>query len=145
MSNRHRNLSETKHSKSLLGVYCLMFALICLFGQGCRRDMQDQPKMKPYRGSSFFRDGLSGRQPVEGTVARGYLREDTAFFTGKKSGAAASGSAQPSTTSSTIQNAFPDDVDTFPFVVNEDVVNRGQERYDIFCAVCHGKTGNGDG
>ena len=101
--------------------------------------------MKPYRGSSFFRDGLSGRQPVEGTVARGYLRADTAFFTGKKSGAATPGSAQPSSTSSTTQNAFPDDVDTFPFAVNEDIVKRGQERYDIFCAVCHGKTGNGDG
>jgi len=99
--------------------------------------------MKPFRSSSFFRDGLSGRQPVEGTVARGYLREDTAFFTGKKSGTA-SGTTVPSTTASA-QNAFPDDVDTFPFAINEDIVKRGQERYDIFCSVCHGKPGNGDG
>ena len=110
---------------------------------GCRRDMQDQPKMKPFRSSSFFRDGLSGRQPVAGTVARGYLRENTALFTGKKSGVSAS-SATPSTTASA-QNAYPDDVDTFPFAVNEDIVKRGQERYNIFCSVCHGKTGNGDG
>jgi mono/diheme cytochrome c family protein len=105
--------------------------------------MQDQPKMKPFRSSSFFRDGLSGRQPVDGTVARGYLREDTAFFTGKKS-ATVSGTATQSTTS-TAPNAFPDDVDTFPFAVNEDIVKRGQERYNIFCSVCHGKTGYGDG
>jgi len=105
--------------------------------------MQDQPKMKPFRSSSFFRDGLSGRQPVSGTVARGYLREDTALFTGKKSGASAT-TATPSTTASA-QNAYPDDVDTFPFAVNQDIVKRGQERYNIFCSVCHGKTGNGDG
>lgn len=105
--------------------------------------MQDQPKMKPFRSSSFFRDGLSGRQPVEGTIARGYLREDTAFFTGKKSATSATTVTQ--STSSAPQSAFPNDVDTFPFAVNEAIVRRGQERYNIFCSVCHGKTGNGDG
>ena len=51
--------------------------------------MQDQPKMKPYRSSTFFRDGLSSRPPVEGTVPRGFLKTDTEFFTGKKAGRAA--------------------------------------------------------
>jgi mono/diheme cytochrome c family protein len=124
-------------------VLLVAFAVLSLFATGCRRDMQDQPKMKPFRSSSFFRDGLSGRQPVAGTVARGYLRENTALFTGKKSGVSAS-SPTPSTTA-TAQNAYPDDVETFPFAVNEDIVKRGQERYNIFCSVCHGKTGNGDG
>ena len=54
---------------------------------GCRRDMQDQPKIKPLRGATFFRDGLGSRQPIQGTIPRGYLRSDTEFFTGKKTGA----------------------------------------------------------
>ena len=49
--------------------------------------MQDQPKIKPLRGTTFFRDGLGSRQPIQGTVPRGYLRSDTEFFTGKKAGA----------------------------------------------------------
>jgi mono/diheme cytochrome c family protein len=112
--------------------------------------MQDQPKMKPYRGSSFFGDGLSGRPPVEGTVPRGYLRTDTALFTGKKNktvgGVAATPTpATPDQSAQSAANAFPDDVDTFPFPITEDTVRRGQQRYDIFCSVCHGKTGFGDG
>src|SRR6185369_583950 len=65
----------------------LLFAVCCLlFTAACRRDMQDQPKMKPFRSSTFFRVGLSTRQPIEGTVARGFLNQDTEFFTGKKAG-----------------------------------------------------------
>jgi mono/diheme cytochrome c family protein len=112
--------------------------------------MQDQPKMKPYRGSSFFGDGLSARQPVEGTVPRGYLRTDTALFTGKKNRTVngATPTATPGTADQAAQsgaNAYPDDVDTFPFPITEETVRRGQQRYDIFCSVCHGKTGYGDG
>src|SRR5215218_1840960 len=65
----------------------LLFFVLLICG-GCRRDMQDQPKMKPLRGTTFFNDGLSSRQPIEGTIPRGYLRSDTAFYTGKKSGLA---------------------------------------------------------
>ena len=108
---------------------------------GCRRDMQDQPRMKPYRGTTFFADGLSGRQPIQGTVPRGFLREDTELFTGKRSAASTpSASPQPGAA-----NAFADDVDTFPFPITEDTVRWGRQRYDIFCSVCHGLTGNGDG
>ena len=123
----------------------LFFAVVlCLAGAGCRRDMQDQPKMKPYRGTTFFTDGLSGRQPVQGTIPRGFLRTDTEYYTGKKAGAtpSASPSASPQNASAT---AFADDIDYFPFPVTEDTVRRGRERYDIFCSVCHGMTGNGDG
>lgn len=129
----------------------LLLALLLLTG-ACRQDMQDQPKMKPYRGTSFFGDGLSARHPVEGTVPRGYLRTDREFFTGKKAGtttAPASGvvpaGPQPTATSQTGVNAFPDDVDTFPFPINEQTLNRGRERYNIFCSACHGLTGYGDG
>src|SRR6185436_12917680 len=62
---------------------CLLLSAVCLLSFACRRDMQDQPKMKPFRSSPFFRDGLSTRPPIEGTIARGYLKTDTEFFTGK--------------------------------------------------------------
>src|SRR5215216_2006331 len=59
---------------------------------GCRYDMQDQPKIKPLRGTTFFSDRLGSRQPIEGTIPRGYLRSDTEFYTGKKAGAAGASS-----------------------------------------------------
>src|SRR6266508_3404896 len=78
----------------------LLFTVCCmLFATSCRRDMQDQPKMKPYRSTVFFKDGLSTRPPIEGTVARGFLKTDTEFFTGKKAGkTAGSPSAMPAQT-----------------------------------------------
>jgi mono/diheme cytochrome c family protein len=109
-----------------------------MLAAGCRRDMQDQPKMKPFRGSTFFADGLSGRQPIEGTVPRGFLRRETEYFTGKKS-------VQSPVLPSATADAFANDVDTFPFSITKETVQRGRERYDIFCSVCHGLTGHGDG
>jgi mono/diheme cytochrome c family protein len=130
---------------------CLLLSAVCLlFFAGCRRDMHDQPKMKPYRSTTFYRDGLSSRPPVEGTVARGFLNEDSEYFTGKKagrtSGATTSG-PQPGTTSANATGAaaFPDDVEVFPLPVTDELVARGRERYDIFCSACHGFTGRGDG
>ena len=123
----------------------LIFLLLLLVS-GCRRDMQDQPKMKPFRGTTFFGDGMSSRQPIEGTVARGFLRTDTAYFTGKKTPATQGQAAQGQVQAGQAQaNSFPDDVETFPFPVTREMVDRGRQRYDIFCSVCHGLTGNGDG
>jgi mono/diheme cytochrome c family protein len=140
--------------------FCLLLTAYCLLAAvGCRRDMQDQPKMKPYRSSSFFTDGQSSRQLVEGTVPRGFLRLDTEFFTGKKRGKPAS-SAMPAETQSGPQPsgagsvagaapvgaaAYPDDVEVFPIPVTKEMVTRGKERYEIFCSACHGLTGTGDG
>jgi len=113
--------------------------------------------MKPYRSSVFFRDGLSSRPPVEGTIARGFLREDTEFFTGKKAGRASATTAgtaappagsQPTSASGAAPQgaaAYPDDVEVFPIQVTKETVLRGKERYEIFCTACHGLTGNGDG
>jgi mono/diheme cytochrome c family protein len=133
----------------LLTAHCLLLTA------SCRRDMQDQPKMKPYRGTSFFKDGLSSRQPVAGTVARGLLNADSEYFTGKKAGRSgtsagqATGGPQPSgnIVAGTPQGAaaYPDDVEVFPLPVTQDLVLRGKERYEIFCSACHGLTGNGDG
>jgi mono/diheme cytochrome c family protein len=144
------------HRFCVIGVIC---GSIFLLLTGCRRDMQDQPKMKAFRGTTFFGDGLSARQPIPGTVARGFLRSNTEFFTGKKSRTTAGpgtqsiqgqGQNQPPPQAQVQQagagaNAYPDDIDYFPIPVNEEVVQRGRERYNIFCSACHGFTGNGDG
>ena len=126
-------------SEKLLACSCVLLLLLV---SGCRRDMQDQPKMKPFRGTTFFGDGMSSRQPIEGTIPRGFLRNDTAYFTGKKTGVTTQ--ATPTAPGQAV-NSFPDDVETFPFPVTKEMVVRGRERYDIFCSVCHGLTGNGDG
>ncbi len=107
--------------------------------------------MKPYRSSTFFKDGLSSRQPVAGTVARGLLKTDTEFYTGKKAGRDGTqtpAGAQPSGSPGAAPMgaaAYPDDVEDFPIAVTKEVVIRGKERYEIFCSACHGYTGNGDG
>jgi mono/diheme cytochrome c family protein len=113
---------------------------------GCRRDMQDQPKAIAYRENSFYKDGTGSRPLVDGTVPRGYLREDRVFYSGKKATAQASpqtSSTQASTNSQA--GLYPDDVDTIPMQITKEDLDRGQERYDIYCSVCHGKTGYGDG
>ncbi|HEX3086556.1 MAG TPA: cytochrome c [Pyrinomonadaceae bacterium] len=113
---------------------------------GCRRDMQDQPKAIAYRENSFYKDGTGSRPLVDGTVPRGYLREDRVFYSGKKATAQASpqtSSTQASTNSQA--GLYPDDVDAIPMQITKEDLDRGQERYDIYCSVCHGKTGYGDG
>jgi mono/diheme cytochrome c family protein len=154
---------------SLRTVFVLLLTAHCLLLTGaCRRDMQDQPKMKPYRSTTFFTDGQSSRQLVEGTVPRGFLKTDTEFFTGKKAGrtSTSAGPAQspagaqtpgplggpnpaagvaPQVAAPQSAVAYPDDVEVFPIAVTREVVVRGKERYEIFCSACHGLTGNGDG
>ncbi len=90
----------------------------------CRRDMQDQPKYIPLRPSDFFADGRSARPLPQGTVARGQLHADKVFFTGK------------------VGDQF---VDRIPFPVTRAVLERGQERFNIYCTPCHGRLGNGLG
>src|ERR1051325_5256729 len=130
-------------------VYCLLPTAFCLLFSGCRRDMQDQPKAIAYRENSFYKDGTGSRTLVEGTVPRGYLREDRAFFLGKKATAQATPASPqtPPTQSSANSQAglYPDDVDTIPMKQTVTDLNRGQERYNIYCSVCHGMTGYGDG
>ncbi|HKV34009.1 MAG TPA: cytochrome c [Pyrinomonadaceae bacterium] len=134
-----RSMSAMSRFRKFFGIGVLLLG-VCLAGAACRRDMQDQPKMKPYRSTSFFGDGLSMRQPIPGTIPRGFLRTDTELFTGKKSKSSSSVSTATSTT-----NPYTDDTDTFPFPITKETVERGRQRYEIFCSVCHGLTGNGDG
>lgn len=128
---------------------CLLASAFCLLFSGCRRDMQDQPKAIAYRESSFYKDGTGSRPLVEGTVPRGYLREDRAFYFGKKATAQATPASPqtPPTQASANSQAglYPDDVDTIPMKITALDIERGQVRYNIYCSVCHGMTGYGDG
>lgn len=113
---------------------------------GCRYDMQDQPSYKPYKESNFFNNKMASRDLPEGTVARGQLRENKALYTGKKE---VTGTVTPTTavdaSGNTVITSFPDAVEEFPVPVTKELVDRGEQRYKVFCIVCHGPTGNGDG
>ncbi len=91
---------------------------------GIRLDMHVQPKLKPLRESDFFGDGRGSRPLPAGTVARGELQEDAYFYTGKVNGA-------------------PGDV--MPFPVTKEVLERGRQRFNIYCSPCHSEVGNGNG
>jgi hypothetical protein len=90
----------------------------------CRQDMQDQPRFKPLAESDFYSDLRSARPPVDGTVARGQLHEDSYFYSGKLGN-------NPG--------------DYMPFPVTDDVLARGRERFNIYCAPCHSRIGDGNG
>ena len=106
-----------------------VFSIVILLGvitltSACRIDMHVQPRQNPLSKSDFYPDQRSARPPVEGTVARGQLHEDAYFYTGK------------------IGNN-PGDV--MPFPVTKENIERGRERYNIFCAPCHSRLGDGNG
>jgi mono/diheme cytochrome c family protein len=102
----------------------VMILYLCVFAAGCRQDMHNQPKYIPLRESTFFADERSARPVVAGTVARGQLRDDLLLYTGKLNGA---------------------DAPVFPFPIDDAVLRRGRERFDIYCSPCHARTGEGDG
>jgi hypothetical protein len=105
---------------SLLLAACAALALC-----GCRQDMHDQPKYKYLRPTEFFPDGRSARPLVENTVARGHLEEDSVFYTGMVEGPRG-----------------PEPTTEIPIEVTRQVLDRGQERFNIFCSPCHGQLGN---
>src|SRR5215813_12016667 len=116
---------KSKKAKSVarLGLVFFLFPFSFFLG-GCRRDMQDQPKALTYRENTFFKDGTSSRPLVEGTVPRGFLRNNQEFFFGKKLKASDLNSEQqnqrqsPQPTANQA-NAFPDDVDTIPMPITK--------------------------
>jgi Cytochrome C oxidase, cbb3-type, subunit III len=110
-----------------LAVLAGLFTL--LLAAGCRQDMQNEPKMIPQRGSSFFADGRGARPQVVNTVGRGQLRQDSYFYTGLVEGA----------------NGYREEQDLMPFPVTMEVLLRGQERFNIYCTPCHSRVGNGLG
>jgi mono/diheme cytochrome c family protein len=116
-----RNLLSAVNSQRLRAAAVL--AMSVALG-ACRQDMHDAPRYEALEASPFFGNGSSARNLVANTVPRGYLREDELLYTGKVSG------------------QF---VNTFPMAVTADVMARGQERFNVFCAPCHGRTGVGNG
>lgn len=109
------------------------------------RDMDHQPKYQPQHPSGFFADGNSARKPVAGTIPMGYAMHGSYLQAGAKNGAfePAAFANQPDYYNT---GKFGDSYgDGFPIEVTAKLIVRGQERYDINCAVCHGKGGMGNG
>jgi len=107
---------------------CILMCLACLLGGavGCERnDMHNQPRHEPLEESQFFADGMASRPMVAGTIARGQLVPDNMRFAGVSSAAEVT--------------------DAFPFEITKADLKRGKQRFEIYCAVCHGATGDADG
>ena len=121
-SVRKSGIPPRSHPWDFLALGLLMAAVTLL--SACRIDMHVQPRQNPLSRSDFFPDQRSERPPVEGTVARGQLHEDTYFYTGKLGNNSG---------------------DYLPFPVSKEVLERGRERYNIFCAPCHSQVGDGNG
>jgi cytochrome c553 len=120
-----------------------------IFLAGCDRlDMYDQPRYEPFEASSFFPDGLSARPRVEGTIPRGGLHADEPFHTGKVGGKLVR--QVPDAAYRAIYDRNPrqfgrpfDEIGSAR--LRRLFLERGRQRFDIYCSVCHGRTGNGDG
>jgi mono/diheme cytochrome c family protein len=97
---------------------------LLLTASACRQDMHDQAKYQPLEQSAFFSDGRASRPLLAGTIAQGQLREDQHLYTGKDGA---------------------DPVTTFPFPITEEVLRRGQQRFNIYCTPCHDRLGTGLG
>jgi mono/diheme cytochrome c family protein len=130
-------------------------AVWALVPVACQQQMAAQPAYRPLDPSSFFADGRSARPLVPGTVARGHLRTDLHLYTGQRrpegaawfaaaaqSGAAAAGPLGALSLEAERQANL---VDEFPFPVTEQVLKHGQNRYMIYCVVCHDPLGTGRG
>lgn len=102
----------------------VILAALAISSAACRRDMGRQAYRRPLDASSFFPDGMSARRLPANTIARGQLHEDELFYTGHIDG-------KP--------------VDLFPMPVTQEILERGRQRFDIYCSVCHGRTGQGNG
>ncbi len=98
--------------------------LLLLALAGCRDDMHNQPRYKPLAESDFFADHRSARPEIDGTIARGHLHIDTARYTGKFDG---------------------EDIDQFPIPITRADIERGRDRFNIYCSPCHGRLGDGNG
>jgi len=100
--------------------------LVVLLLAGCRQDMHDQPRFKPFAKNDYYSDLRSARPLIDGTVARGQLHEDTYLYTGMVGDSIAPG-------------------DYMPFPVTEEILDRGRLRFNIYCAPCHSRLGDGNG
>ncbi len=134
------------------GVRAALAVLLCASLPGCMQQMANQPAYRPLQASSFFPDGRSARPLVPGTVARGDLRADTAFYTGltgktdeaSRAAGVIAVAGQPFAAPALFLVSDPYEAD-FPLPITKELLRRGQERFNIFCAVCHDRAGTGEG
>ncbi len=129
--------------------FYLLITAFCLLVSACgvRFDMQDQPRYRAYKKSTFFADGRASREHPAGTVARGQLFDNKGFYTGKVDNPDLNApvASTITATGNTLVTSFPNSIDEFPIPVTKELIDRGQDRYNIYCIVCHGPVGNGDG
>lgn len=116
-SRRYHLSPTTYHLLLLTGA---LLTALC----GCRQEMYDQARYKPLGESSFYTDRRASRPLPEGTVARGWLREDQRLYAGKEGTHL---------------------VTALPMPLTRELLARGQERFNIFCTPCHDRTGGGHG
>ena len=107
---------------AIVGAMAAMLTLL----SGCRQEMYNQPRYKPLGKNDFFPDSRNERPLPDGTVARGFLRADSRFYRG----------TSPDGKSLVME---------LPIAVSPRLLARGRERYDIYCAPCHDRTGGGAG
>jgi len=112
-------LRRSRHASGIVALVALSLTLAA-----CRQDMHDAPSYDPLQEAPFFANGAASRNLVANTVARGQLHEDEHFYTGKVNG-------EPAT--------------EFPMPITPEIMARGQERFNVFCSPCHGRTGMGNG
>lgn len=121
--------------------------LLGLLVAGCRQEMADQPRYEPYEIGAHFDDSLAMRKPVAGTVPRSQSLHDAFRPPGRAAGPAtreAVGTLLADTAEQAAQGASNGER-AFPFPINEDVLVRGRQRFDIYCSPCHGRDGYGRG
>lgn len=119
------SVQQSSHSPRIgqsIGLAVLAVAAFAV--TGCRQDMHNQPKFYPQRSTSLFPDGRSARPQVQNTVARDQLHANSYFYSGLVSGKEGDG---------------------MPLPVNMELLQRGQEKYNIYCTPCHSRVGNGAG
>lgn len=120
---------DTLHKPRAVGrvlvAICAVAAALLL--SACHLDMYNQPSYKPYRESDFYPDKSSARPLISGVVARTDANAELdEFSTGRV-------------------NGTEEYVMTNPLTVSPEMLERGKERFTIFCATCHGAAGDGKG
>ena len=117
-------MDRSTFSRTKLASHGVLILGMALLLAGCHTDMWQQPKLAPLDESTFHADGQASRPLQAGTVARGHLRNDGPFFTGRENSKL---------------------VDAFPVKVTKELILRGQDRFNVFCTPCHGRLGDGNG
>jgi|ERR1051325_5135442 hypothetical protein len=124
ISDQEMMIAERSPDRRSLIADRLVLAALLLVLAACRQKMSNQPRYDPLESSDFFADGMASRPRIAGTVARGEISTNEFLDTGMIGGKQADG---------------------FPMPVDKALLDRGEERFDIYCSECHGRVGDGNG